>query len=99
MKFIVQKYNKTEHWYECHKVCKTYPEAEQEEQELKKRGEKTYIDIRQNVRAADIKAAQSWFCPRRHRAHGSSQETALAQQSLICQNDPQSNKISIPYSS
>lgn len=46
MKFIVQKYNKAEHWYECHKVCKTYPEAKQEEQELKKRGEKTYIDIR-----------------------------------------------------
>lgn len=63
MKFIVQKYNKTEYWYECHKVCKTYPEAEQEEQKLKKKGEKTYIDIRQNLRAADIKAAQSWFLP------------------------------------
>lgn len=46
MKFIVQKYNKIEHWYECHKVYKTYPEAKKEEQELKKKGEKTYIEVR-----------------------------------------------------
>ena len=46
MRFIIQKWNEKEHWYECHKVCRTYQEAKQEEQALKKNKERTYIAIK-----------------------------------------------------
>ena len=60
MRFIIQKWNEKEHWYECHKVCRTYQEAKQEEQALKKNKERTYIAIKQNLRAVGIKTAQSY---------------------------------------
>ena len=68
MKFVVMKYNK-EGWYEHYRVCKTLIEAQQEEKVLKKTKEKTYIAIKQSLRAAGITVAHSCFLEHRSLTH------------------------------